>query len=330
MDQDYMPFGGDLARPNQIEVQNDSGESYKYTGQKQVASIGLYYYGARYYDPSIGRFITEDSYRGELDKPQSQNVYIYVMNNPLRYTDPTGNVSSDVFEYENIFEGIWNEEVIEPMKNGWEYGVNNFWENSMNTVKDTFKTLFSNNLDVSTKYSKTALGTDNNKDNPNGVVQMNMGKGEMEYYDVGGRGRIAGIDTNFKTLKWGDSDSLFEGEFRLDTETGVAEYGLGIEVTEGHKNLNLIDRGFHSSAGAYATTWEGGINAHGRISNFNVKFRLYGTALGAGAYGHAGANYKDSEGTYHYLEATGVFEKFFGININVDIYSQNTKETSKK
>jgi hypothetical protein len=32
MDQDYLPFGGDLARPNQIEVQNDSGESYKYTG----------------------------------------------------------------------------------------------------------------------------------------------------------------------------------------------------------------------------------------------------------------------------------------------------------
>ncbi|TDX53266.1 hypothetical protein [Orenia marismortui] len=45
MDQDYLPFDGDLARPNQIEVQNDTGESYKYTAQKQVVSIGLYYYG---------------------------------------------------------------------------------------------------------------------------------------------------------------------------------------------------------------------------------------------------------------------------------------------
>ncbi|TDX53268.1 RHS repeat-associated core domain-containing protein [Orenia marismortui] len=90
MDQDYLPFGGDLARPNQIEVQNDSEERYKYTGQKQVVSIGLYYYGARYYDSGIGRFTREDSYRGELDDPQSQNVYIYVMNNPLVYIDPDG------------------------------------------------------------------------------------------------------------------------------------------------------------------------------------------------------------------------------------------------
>jgi RHS repeat-associated protein len=90
MDQDYLPFGGDLARPNQIEVQNDTNESYKYTGQKQVVSIGLYYYGARYYDPEIGRFTREDSYRGRLHVPQNQNLYLYVLNNPLKYTDPDG------------------------------------------------------------------------------------------------------------------------------------------------------------------------------------------------------------------------------------------------
>ncbi len=91
MDQDYLPFGGDLPRVGQTEVLNDAGERHKYTGQKEVVSIGPYYYGARYYDPSIGRFITEDTYPGELAKPQSQNLYVYVMNNPLRYVDPTGN-----------------------------------------------------------------------------------------------------------------------------------------------------------------------------------------------------------------------------------------------
>ena len=89
-DQDYLPFGGDLPKVGQVEVQNDSNEGHKYTGQQEVVSIGLYYYGARYYDPEIGRFITEDSYRGELNNPQSQNLYIYVMNNPLRYVDPSG------------------------------------------------------------------------------------------------------------------------------------------------------------------------------------------------------------------------------------------------
>ena len=90
MDQDYMPFGGDLPEVGQTEVLDKEADGYKYTGQKQVASTGLYYYGARYYDPSIGRFISEDSYSGEIANPQTQNLYIYVVNNPLRYVDPTG------------------------------------------------------------------------------------------------------------------------------------------------------------------------------------------------------------------------------------------------
>ena len=48
----------------------------QFTGQR-LDSTGLYYYGARYYDPTIGRFISAD-------------IYIQSINNPLRYTDPTG------------------------------------------------------------------------------------------------------------------------------------------------------------------------------------------------------------------------------------------------
>ena len=89
-DQDYLPFGGDLPKAGQLEVQNETNESYKFTGQKQVASIGLYYYKARYYDPSIGRFNRHDIHRGKTKEPQSQHCYIYVTNNPLKYTDPNG------------------------------------------------------------------------------------------------------------------------------------------------------------------------------------------------------------------------------------------------
>ena len=51
---------------------------------------GLYYYGARYDDPSIGRFITEDPASPILTDPQSLNRYAYARNNPLKYTDPDG------------------------------------------------------------------------------------------------------------------------------------------------------------------------------------------------------------------------------------------------
>lgn len=47
---------------------------------------GLYYYRARYYDPKIGRFISEDPIKFEA----GPNFYTYVDNNPTNYTDPTG------------------------------------------------------------------------------------------------------------------------------------------------------------------------------------------------------------------------------------------------
>jgi len=51
---------------------------------------GLYYYGARYYDPTLGRFIQPDTIVPEPGNPQSLNRYSYVNNNPVKYTDPSG------------------------------------------------------------------------------------------------------------------------------------------------------------------------------------------------------------------------------------------------
>lgn len=65
--------------------------SFKYTGEVYDAETGLYYLRARYYDPSMGRFLNEDTVEGQIDNPLTQNLYTYVINNPLIYTDPTGN-----------------------------------------------------------------------------------------------------------------------------------------------------------------------------------------------------------------------------------------------
>ncbi len=46
---------------------------------------------ARYYDPSTGRFLSRDSFPGYVSLPQSQNPYAYGLNNPILYTDPSGN-----------------------------------------------------------------------------------------------------------------------------------------------------------------------------------------------------------------------------------------------
>lgn len=51
---------------------------------------GLYYLRARYYDPSTARFISEDTYEGDITNPLSLNLYTYCANNPLIYVDPSG------------------------------------------------------------------------------------------------------------------------------------------------------------------------------------------------------------------------------------------------
>ena len=65
------------------------GTDKLFTGQR-LDDTGLYYYNARYYDPLIGRFISADSIVSDFKNPQAFNRYSYVLNNPLKYTDPSG------------------------------------------------------------------------------------------------------------------------------------------------------------------------------------------------------------------------------------------------
>ena len=62
-----------------------------FTGQR-LDDTGMYYYGARYYDPTIGRFISPDTIVQNPANTQSLNRYSYVLNNPLKYNDPSGQV----------------------------------------------------------------------------------------------------------------------------------------------------------------------------------------------------------------------------------------------
>jgi len=64
--------------------------SFLYTGEQNDVASGLYYLRARYYNPSAGRFLSMDPYRGALHAPPTQHRYAYTQNNPVDATDPTG------------------------------------------------------------------------------------------------------------------------------------------------------------------------------------------------------------------------------------------------
>jgi RHS repeat-associated protein len=59
---------------------------YLYTGRELDQQTGLYFYRARYYDPAIGRFISEDP----IGFDGGMNFYAYAGNDPAGFTDPLG------------------------------------------------------------------------------------------------------------------------------------------------------------------------------------------------------------------------------------------------
>ena len=81
---DYDPFGesrGEFGTDRRTKI---------YTGKEFDEDIGLYYSNARWYDPSLGRFITEDPIKDGM------NWYLYCLNNPLRFFDPDGTDLKDI------------------------------------------------------------------------------------------------------------------------------------------------------------------------------------------------------------------------------------------
>ena len=75
----YEPFG------NATAGGQTSTNAYQFTGREND-STGTYYYRARYYMPAFGRFASEDP----LDYRGGANLYLYVNNNPISFSDPYG------------------------------------------------------------------------------------------------------------------------------------------------------------------------------------------------------------------------------------------------
>ena len=61
-----------------------------FTGKTRDAETGLDYFGARYNSSSLGRFMTPDPMNGYGNNPLSWNHYLYTLDNPVTFTDPTG------------------------------------------------------------------------------------------------------------------------------------------------------------------------------------------------------------------------------------------------
>jgi RHS repeat-associated protein len=90
--EDYSPYG----ERKQKEAASSNQHQW-FGGKVQDSETGLSYFGARYYDPVVGRFMGVDAVGFNPGNLQSFNRYAYANNNPYRFVDPTGNAAEDWF-----------------------------------------------------------------------------------------------------------------------------------------------------------------------------------------------------------------------------------------
>jgi len=77
-------------RPYGARVEGTEPPEFGFTGQRYLAQTGVYHFGARAYDPGLGRFLQPDPLVPDPFNPQALNRYSYVVNDPLNKADPTG------------------------------------------------------------------------------------------------------------------------------------------------------------------------------------------------------------------------------------------------
>ena len=152
----YFPFG---------ETRLDYGlvsMSHKYTSQEYDFETGLYYYGARYYNPSLGKFISADTTVPDPENPQAFNRYSYTYNNPLIYKDPSGHDP-------NPFMDHWAIEIVAPLgpkTKSMSIGVGSFF--NLTTVGTTEGNV--RNTSANYPSSTATAGSTNN----NGISGIGM------------------------------------------------------------------------------------------------------------------------------------------------------------
>jgi RHS repeat-associated protein len=129
----YKPFGEvrDIGG-----VTNITETDFGYTGQRNIADIGLMDYDARFYSPTLGRFLQPDTIVPNPGIPQSWNRFSYALNSPINFTDPSGHVPCldgicldddiDVEEYLMSQLSIGQRTALAARKNrGKDYGLPN-------------------------------------------------------------------------------------------------------------------------------------------------------------------------------------------------------------
>ncbi len=129
----YDAWGEQTVKRNAIGLRRG------YTGHEMLGEYGIINMNGRLYDPVLGRFFSPDNYVQFPGFTQSYNRYSYCLNNPLKYTDPSGELSFTVaFGIFNVITGmmqaafngenVWKAGILGIMRAGAAYGIGDYFD----------------------------------------------------------------------------------------------------------------------------------------------------------------------------------------------------------
>jgi len=202
-----------------------------FTGHEHLDQLGLIDMNGRMYDPLLGRFLSPDPFVQSPSDPQNYNRYSYCLNNPLKYTDPSGDIFGTFFGLiSDITDNIrrtfrWEKWDWTQTKLGWQIDMGLFhtdpnkdawgqiwevisrvtWQLPQTVVGD----LFVSYMNASEKVNRVTYGY--------GMTAIDMGltKGAVTigFYSSGGKGYKA---------DWRDHTFVHEyGHYLQSQEMGI-------------------------------------------------------------------------------------------------------------
>lgn len=214
----------------QTVTRNDIDFLRGYTGHEMMPEYGLINMNGRLYDPIVGRFLSPDNYVQLPDFSQNFNRYSYCLNNPLKYTDPSG----EWFGFDDlIVSGVsfLTGYVAHGLKSG-NWG----WSSVKNGLESSFSSwLGYNTMNVS------SLGSFLVKSNINTVVNTFMPSAYIPINDHFSLSLSPSLGLGQGGLNYGVNMGIIyhNGDFSIGTTLGLTNYNLGASVSLGYKDFYI-------------------------------------------------------------------------------------------
>ena len=132
--------------------------SHGYTGHEVIAGLGIINCNARLYDPVTGRFLAPDPLIQDPASTQNFNRYSYCLNNPLKYTDESGEIIGTILTA--VVRGVCT--IFSSIYKAVEGGIDNGLEGAWNGFVEEWKQ-YGKRVENAAKIDWGLLRTDNNK-----------------------------------------------------------------------------------------------------------------------------------------------------------------------